>query len=115
MPPQPIYTALLSPDAQAVIGCHDNSFDDLLAAALSEGFSNTPYVDVFDAGPCFSCKKQELKSFRRSSVEAIHNGEKYLVCGGEGLDFRCESVGENAERVRVPNTNRRYLVQEFLR
>lgn len=115
MPPQPIYTALLSRDAQAVIGCHDKCFDDLLAAALSEGFSNTPYVDVFDAGPCFSCKKQELKSFRSSSVDGANAGESYLICGGDGLAFRCQLIDKNIGLDHVPTTNRRYLVQESLR
>jgi len=115
MPPQPIYTALLSPDAQAVIGCHDKSFDDLLAAALSEGFSNTSYVDVFDAGPCFSCRKQELKSFRRSSVDGPTTGESYLICGGEGLDFRCQLGDNNIGYDNIPTTSRRYLAQESSR
>lgn len=112
MPPQPIYTALLSADAQAVIGCHDKGFDDLLAVALSEGFERTVYVDLFDAGPCFSSKKIDLRSFRNSSSEPTDLGSRHLVCGGGGLDFRCFRSEDNTNSIEAPSFNRRYLPQE---
>ncbi|UTA47715.1 arginine N-succinyltransferase [Simiduia sp. 21SJ11W-1] len=74
-PPYPIYEALLNDDARSVIGKAAPEDADVIAVAKTEGFVQSPHVDIFDAGPCFTCRRDYLYSLRNSQVLAAANNE----------------------------------------
>lgn len=104
-PPFPIYESLLPASAQAVIGQHDADDKDLLAVALSEGFYPTSFVDVFDGGPCFSSRREHLKSLsQRMAVDAtsqLLDNAVGLLANGLSEDFRCVPWHGQAEADRL--------------
>lgn len=65
-PPFPIYEALLAEEASAVIGQPAPEDEAVIGIAQAEGFVKIPYVDIFDAGPCYSCRRNNLRSLRES-------------------------------------------------
>ena len=95
MPRQPIDVCLLSREAQAVIG---QVMEETLPAKRmleAEGFRFADAVDIFDAGPVFSCPTAEIAT-SRDAVEAAAEGggppadaePTHLVARGRG-PFRC--------------------------
>jgi arginine N-succinyltransferase len=68
MPRHPVYTQLLPPEAQAVIG--EVHSDSLPARALleGEGFRYEGYVDIFDAGPTLECFRDNIRAVRQSQI-----------------------------------------------
>lgn len=71
MPKYPIYTNLLSTEAQAVIGkVHDETFP-ALRLLENEGFRNKGYVDIFDAGPTVESDFELIRSVRESQRQPI--------------------------------------------
>lgn len=74
MPRHPIYLPLLPPAAQAVVGRVHPETAPALAILEAEGFRDTGMVDIFDAGPIVSCRRDELRlvrESRRAPVAAI--------------------------------------------
>jgi arginine N-succinyltransferase len=74
MPVHPLYIPLLPPAAQAVIGRVHPETEPALAILVREGFAFTGMVDIFEAGPIVSCRRDELRLVResvRSIVAAI--------------------------------------------
>lgn len=66
MPKYPIYTKLLSPEAQAVIGKVHDKTKPALQLLEQEGFSCRGYVDIFDAGPTVEANLQHISTVRSS-------------------------------------------------
>jgi arginine N-succinyltransferase len=93
MPKYPIYVSLLSKDAQAVIGKVHEKTKPALALLHSEGFSNTGYVDIFDAGPTVEAKVEHIRTVRASRKVQVQIGEvtagvPYMICNTRLEDFR---------------------------
>jgi arginine N-succinyltransferase len=77
MPRHPIYVPLLPAEAQAVIGKVHVDTRPALALLESEGFQITDMVDIFEAGPVVSCKRDDIRTVSgsvRSTVEEIVSG-----------------------------------------
>lgn len=76
MPRHPIYVTLLPPAAQAVIGQVHQDTLPALAILEAEGFRATGMVDIFEAGPIVSCRRDNLRlvrESRRMTVRAVHD------------------------------------------
>lgn len=101
MPQHPVYSAFLSPAAQAVIGeVHDNT-RPALAMLESEGFRYNGYVDIFDAGPTVECRLAEIRAVCESQLlsakagGAEPTGRAWLVSNRRLGEFRlCLAQGE---------------------
>jgi len=74
MPEHPLYIPLLPAAAQAVIGRVHPETEAALAILAAEGFTFTGMVDIFEAGPIVSCRRDDLRLVResvRATVAAI--------------------------------------------
>ena len=98
MPKFPIYTNLLSKEAQEVIGKpHDNTAPakELLER---EGFRYRGAVDIFDAGPCLEAARDEIhtvrqcRKFEAHLVDEFVEGEDCLVASVSPENFRAAQI-----------------------
>ena len=95
MPKHPIYTALLSEDARAVIGeCHPGG-RGALKMLEAEGFGYDGYVDIFDGGPTLTVRTDAVRTIRDSHTapvatlsEGAHDMPRALLATGRLRDFR---------------------------
>ncbi|MGA2232701.1 MAG: arginine N-succinyltransferase [Tepidisphaeraceae bacterium] len=96
MPRHPIYIPLLPQAAQDVIGKPHESSRPALRNLEDEGFKLSAMVDIFDAGPCVWCQRDEIRTVRESLVAPVAKvsaaGEKlesanYLIAA-IGAEFR---------------------------
>ncbi len=71
MPKYPIYTQLLPPEAQAVIGRTHPAGEPAYRLLMEEGFRDDGYVDIFDAGPTVVAEIDSLKAVKDSSVVTV--------------------------------------------
>lgn len=75
MPKYPLYTHLLSEEAQQVIGQVHEQTKPALHLLESEGFRHKGYVDLFDAGPTVEAELNQIRSVADSvecRVQAIN-------------------------------------------
>ncbi|SMC22016.1 arginine N-succinyltransferase [Andreprevotia lacus DSM 23236] len=68
MPKYPIYTALLSDEAQAVIGEVHPATKPARSLLESEGFRYQGYIDIFDAGPTLECSLGDVRAIKDSAT-----------------------------------------------
>lgn len=74
MPRQPLYTCLLTEQAQAVIGkAHPNS-EPAMRILNAEGFSHKGYIDIFDAGPVIEAAVSDIRTVRDSRALTLSIG-----------------------------------------
>jgi arginine N-succinyltransferase len=66
MPRHPIYVSLLPAEAQRVIGQVHESSKPALKNLEAEGFRFNGMVDIFDAGPCVGCARDQIRTVRQS-------------------------------------------------
>lgn len=68
MPKYPIYKALLTDEAQAVVG--KTHPDGMAARHLleEEGFRYEKFVDIFDAGPTVAAPRDQIRTIRESRI-----------------------------------------------
>jgi arginine N-succinyltransferase len=71
MPRHPIYIPLLPPDAQRVIGKVHESSKPALKNLEAEGFAFNNLVDIFDAGACVSCRRDDIRTVRHSRSAVV--------------------------------------------
>ena len=96
MPRHPIYTNLLSPEAQKVIAATHDSTTPARRLLENEGLHYTGYVDIFDAGPLLEAKTSDIRAIRDSrvyTVKIIENPDAdespWLLANDRFGDFRC--------------------------
>jgi arginine N-succinyltransferase len=94
MPKHPIYTVLLSPEAQTVMGRVHWQTAPALHLLEQEGFRYQGYIDIFDGGPTVEAPLADIRSIRRSRLLTAHvggdgGGEPHLVASTGLSDFRC--------------------------
>lgn len=94
MPKHPIYTAMLSEAARAVIGLPHPSGRAAMRMLENEGFHYENYIDIFDGGPTMTARTDRVRtieSARDCPVIAIDDdgGDEALVASGRLQDFRC--------------------------
>ena len=71
MPTHPIYVPLLPMEAQSVIGKVHESSLPALKNLEAEGFTFNGMVDIFDAGGCVSCGRDDIRTVRRSRTGIV--------------------------------------------
>lgn len=98
MPKTPIYTAMLTDSARAVIGLPHPNGRAAMRMLETEGFDNAGYVDIFDGGPTMVGQIDQLKTIaaaRDVTLSATHEadgkrgGDKMLIATGTLADYRC--------------------------
>ena len=94
MPKTPIYTAMLTDSARAVIGLPHPNGRAAMRMLETEGFINAGYVDIFDGGPTMVGQIDQLKTIaaaRDVILSCCHDkgGVKMLVSTGTLADYRC--------------------------
>jgi arginine N-succinyltransferase len=71
MPTHPIYVPLLPAEAQRVIGKVHESSLPALKNLQAEGFTFNGMVDIFDAGGCVSCRRDDIRTVRHSRTGIV--------------------------------------------
>ena len=94
MPKTPIYTAMLTDSARAVIGLPHPNGRAAMRMLETEGFENAGYIDIFDGGPTMVAQTNQLRSIaaaRDVTMAATHQtgGERMLIATGRLADYRC--------------------------
>lgn len=95
MPKHPIYTVLLPPEAQGVLGKVHAQTAPALRLLEQEGFRYQGYIDIFDGGPTVEAPTGEIRSIRRSRSLPVQIGETqagatpHLVANNRLAEFRC--------------------------
>jgi arginine N-succinyltransferase len=93
MPTYPIYVPLLPEAAQKVIGQVHESSRPALKNLEAEGFKFHGMIDIFDAGPCVSCQRDDIRTVRESHLATVESlapnidSPTYMI-GASGADFR---------------------------
>jgi arginine N-succinyltransferase len=98
MPKHPIYQAMLTEGARAVIGVPHPTGRAAMRMLEEEGFACEGYVDIFDGGPTMTCATDRVRTVREageSVVEAIgvEHGHRAILSAGRLKDFRA-TLGE---------------------
>ncbi|EZP71472.1 Arginine N-succinyltransferase [Sphingomonas paucimobilis] len=94
MPKTPIYTAMLSDTARAVIGLPHPNGRAAMRMLETEGFTSPGYIDIFDGGPTMVGQTNSLRTVADAQdvpLSAIHSegGKKMLVAAGRLGSYRC--------------------------
>ena len=94
MPKHPVYTAMLSESARAVIGLPHPSGRAAMRMLENEGFAFESYIDIFDGGPTMTARTDKVRSIAEavtSKVVAVDDdgGERALAAAGHLSSFRC--------------------------
>jgi arginine N-succinyltransferase len=93
MPRHPIYIPLLPADAQRVIGQPHEASKPAVKNLEAEGFRFANEVDIFDAGPVYSCARENIRTIRESRramlkeiVQQVES-ERFMIATS-GKEFR---------------------------
>ncbi len=93
MPKTPIYTAMISESARAIMAVPHPSGRAAMRMLEAEGFSGGDYVDIFDGGPTMSAKTDDIRTIRESkilrldSVDDSEGGHRMMLAAGERRGF----------------------------
>lgn len=107
-PKHPIYTAMLSEGARAVIGMPHPSGRAAMRMLENEGFSFDNYVDIFDGGPTMCARTDQVRTIRDTITSPVgeiiaKGGTASLVATGRLAEFRCcyGNVGQGSNGVTL--------------
>ncbi len=95
MPKTPIYTAMLTDSARAVIGLPHPNGRAAMRMLETEGFANPGYVDIFDGGPTLVGQIDSLKTIAQAREVTLARigdgtgGQRMLVASGRLAEYRC--------------------------
>jgi arginine N-succinyltransferase len=99
MPRTPIYVALLTDGARAVVGQPHPTGRAALRMLEEEGFVYDRYVDIFDGGPTVTVPTDRIRTIRESTTDTVGDiadggRTKMLLAAGRLKNFRacCASV-----------------------
>ncbi|HET9428500.1 MAG TPA: arginine N-succinyltransferase [Allosphingosinicella sp.] len=92
MPKTPIYTAMLTENARAVMGVPHPSGRAAMKMLENEGFDRHGYIDIFDGGPTMSAETDRIRTIRESRelvADKIdgEDGHRMMVAAGRLRDF----------------------------
>ena len=93
-PKHPIYVAMLTESARAVIGMPHPNGRAAMRMLENEGFAFENYIDIFDGGPTMTARTDKVKTVanaRHVPVIAVDEdgGEQALIATGTLADYRC--------------------------
>ncbi len=87
MPDHPIYISMLPKTAQDVIGVPHEQSRRAVANLEAEGFRFANAVDIFDAGPCYRCRRDDIRTVRQSRRAVVAGvsespiaSEPFMIC-----------------------------------
>jgi arginine N-succinyltransferase len=94
MPKHPIYTAMLSDAARAVMGMPHPTGRAAMRMLESEGFHHEGYIDIFDGGPTMAAQTDQIRTVRDARTATLvagdaKGGQTGLVAKGRLTDFVC--------------------------
>lgn len=108
MPRSPVYVALLTDEAKAVIGQPHPTGRAALRMLEAEGFTYDRYIDIFDGGPTVTARTDDIRTVREAKVEKVAEiGEggtvKVLAAAGRLKQFRaaCASIKKVRQGIRI--------------
>jgi arginine N-succinyltransferase len=108
MPRSPVYVALLTDEAKAVIGQPHPSGRAALRMLEQEGFLFDRYIDIFDGGPTVTARTDGIRTVREASEDRIaeigdDGTQKVLAAAGRLKDFRacCASIKKLKKGVMI--------------
>lgn len=78
MPRHPIYISMLPEKAKDVIGKSHKDTRPAQKILEQQGFNFNQSVDIFDAGPTFSCKTDSILTVRQSKLGHVHSLEDHF-------------------------------------
>jgi arginine N-succinyltransferase len=93
MPKTPIYTAMLPPEALAVMRQPHPSGRAAMRMLEQEGFSGEGYIDIFDGGPTMSVATDSIRTLREAKELVVadivdsHAAPVMLIAAGGLGDF----------------------------
>lgn len=98
MPKHPIYQAMLTEAARAVIGVPHPTGRAAMRMLEEEGFAYEGYIDIFDGGPTMTCATDRIRTVREageSMIETVgvEQGRRAILSSGHLGDFRA-TLGE---------------------
>ena len=93
MPRSPIYVALLSDAARAVMGQPHPTGRAALRMLEHEGFAFDRYIDIFDGGPTVTAQTDQIRTIREARTETVREigdggSQRMLVSAGRLKKFR---------------------------
>lgn len=108
MPTHPIYIPLLPKEAREVIGKVHPQSAPAMEILKEEGFRENGMVDIFDAGPVVSCRREDIRAVRESQravvkdiVDAQTPGEQNIIAS-TGKQFRaCRGIVQAADGAAI--------------
>jgi arginine N-succinyltransferase len=117
MPRHPIYIPLLPKSAQDVIGKPHPESERAVKNLAAEGFAFANMVDIFDAGPVYSCPRDDIRTIRhstRASIAALSDdaiSSPIYMVSTTTADFRAtrSALEVMPEGVRLPSSTARAL------
>lgn len=87
MPDHPLYLSMLPESARAVIGRPHDQSAKAVENLKAEGFKYSNAVDIFDAGPCYECRREEIRTVRESrratvggAVDFKIDSDQFMIC-----------------------------------
>jgi arginine N-succinyltransferase len=99
MPKYPIYTSLLSHEAQAAINQVHKKTIPALKLLEFEGFSRSGYIDIFDAGPTLMAETKKIKTIQKSQSFCVQyddidegTSSRYMLYNKKIENFRAVYV-----------------------
>lgn len=108
MPKHPIYTVLLPPEAQAVLGQVHPETAPALRFLEQERFRYQGYIDIFDGGPAVEAPLRAIRSVRRSLLlpalveeGPVAEARPLLVANERLAGYRCVLGEARADREGV--------------
>lgn len=83
MPRQPLYTCMLTEQAQAAIGQPHPNTEPALKILREEGFVHKGYIDIFDGGPVIEAPIGSIRTVRDSQALTLSLGtpDDQAPCG----------------------------------
>jgi arginine N-succinyltransferase len=105
MPKTPIYTAMLSESARAIMGLPHPSGRAAMKMLEREGFRFDCYIDIFDGGPTMMAATDDIRTIRESrALEVVEvadavEGQPMMLAAGRQAAFRacCADVAVNED------------------
>lgn len=93
MPRNPIYVALLHPQAQDVIGKPHKSTAPAMRILENEGFRFSNYIDIFDGGPTIEAPINTIKTIASSQTFIVSSlsdevSSQHYLLANTWLDYR---------------------------
>ena len=116
LPPYPIYTSMLTNRARALLREIHESTMPAFKMLHKQGFTLTNHVDLIDAGPTISAKKEEILAVSSSVVTKVLKVEqlssaknKKALISNLSKNFKSTLIDVNPHEVILPP-----LVADFL-